>query len=182
VVPSDYFSAADTAKKKPGPVKNIGDDELFRYRDWLVQWLEEIWPEVAKALLSTKDPRGVRAIFKDVAQPKHLQPPWQTRLLAHSAHLLDFRWSNKFRIKPPKKTVLDALRGQSNDEKRKRAANRLPTRQIANAMAGLPWLQWRTSLDRCAKEPSHLKVAAQSERYYREMFGIAGPEDQSIAR
>ena len=65
--------------------------------------------------------------------------------------------------KDPQKTVRDALNRPAEDEKRIRAANRVPTRQIANAMAGVPKLRWRTSLDRCSKNPCSYEVAPATD-------------------
>jgi len=170
----NYFGTGvpPTSHKKPGPVKNIEDCELFRSRDGLVDWLENVWPEIVKPLFAAKHPRAVAAILGRVARPKDLQPPWQSRFLAHPARLLQFLRSGKFNRKPPKKTVLDALNRPVDDERRKRAANRLPTRQIANAMAGLPKLSWSTSLDRCRKSPCPYPVANIAARHYRAMFMI----------
>jgi len=182
IAPSSYYGANDDSKKKPGPDKYIEDVELFRHRDGLVGWLEDVWPEIVKPLLAAGDPSEVAAIFNKVARPKDLQPPWQSRFLAYPAKLLDFLRSEKFRIKPPKKTVIDALNLREEDEKRKRAANRLPTRQIANAMAGLPELEWRTSLDKCSKNPGSYLVALNTDRHYRAMFTIPVPEDRTPKR
>jgi len=173
VVPSYLYTGVDeTGNKKPGPGKNIGDAELFRSRDGIVSWLEEVWPELVQPLLAAANPREVATVLKKVARPKNVQPPWQSRFLAHPAKLRDFLRSDKFRIKPPKKTVVDALNRPAEDEKRKRAANRLPTRQIANAMAGVPKLRWRTSLDRCSTNPCSYLVAISTDRHYRVMFTI----------
>lgn len=176
IAPGYYYGKAEHSKRKPGPGKTIDDVELYRSREELVNWLEEVWPEIVRPLLATKDPREMAAIFKKVARPKNLQPPWQRRFLAHPAKLLDFLQSEKFRIKPPRKTVMDALNGRPEDEKRKRAANRLPTRQIANAMAGVPKLKWRTSLDTCSENPSGYVVAFNTDRHYTAMFGVPEPE------
>lgn len=175
VAPRYYYGGREDTKKKPGPERSIDDAQLFRNRDGLVGWLEEVWPEVVRPLLATNDPRRVAAIFKNVARPNDLQPPWQSKFLAHPAMLLDFLRSKKFRIKPPRKTVVDALNGPPEDEKRKRAANRLPTRQIANAMAGVPTLKWRTSLDKCSENPSGDVVAFNTDRHYRAKFGFPEP-------
>jgi len=182
IAPSYYYGGTDNSKKKPGPDKSIEDVELFRHRDGLVGWLEDVWPQIVKPLLAADDPSEVAAIFNKVARPKDLQPPWQSRFLAHPSDLLDFLRSEKFRIKPPKKTVIDALNLSVEDEKRRRAANRFPTRQIANAMAGLPELEWRTSLDRCSKDPCSNLVALNTDRHYRAMFSIPVPEDRTPKR
>jgi len=88
---------------------------------------------------------------------------------------VNFLHSEKFKKKPPRKTVLDALNLPLEDEKRKRAANRLPTRQIANAMAGVPKLSWRTSMDRCSKNPCRYLVTLSTAQHYRAMYDIREP-------
>jgi len=180
--PSYYYGATDDSRKKPGQDKYIEDVELFRHRDGLVSWLEDVWPKIVKPLLAAADPSEVAEMFSKVARPKDLQPPWQSRFLAHPSDLLDFLRSERFRIKPPKKTLIDALNLPVGDEKRRRAANRLPPRQIANAMAGLPELEWRTSLDKCSKIPCSYLVALNTDRHYRAMFSIPVPEGQTPKR
>ena len=183
VAPGYYSTGIDATRKKPGPGKNIENWKLFNYRDGLVGWLEEVWPEIVQPLLSANDPKRVAAILRKVARPQEIQPPWQSRCLAHPAKLFDFLHTRKFTRRPPKKTVTDALNNRrGDDEKRKRAANRLPTRQIANAMAGLPEIEWRTSLDRCSESPCSYPVALNSDQYYRAMFGIATPETKKLKR
>jgi len=143
-----------------------------------VSWLEEVWPEIVKPLLAADDPSEVAAIFSKVARPKDLQPPWQSRFLAHLSDLRDFLRSEKFRIKPPKQTAIDALNRPAQDEKQKRAANRLPTRQIANAMAGLPELEWRTSLDKCSRNPCSLSGGTQHGPALSGNVQISVPDDR----
>lgn len=177
-VPAHFYGGiVAREKKKPGPSKSIPDDELWRNRDALVYWLEEHWPKIVNPLLAAHNPRQIRAVFVQVARTPDIRPPWQNRIVGHPAKLFDFLHSAKFRIKPPRKTAIDAL-GAYDTERRQLAANRLPTRQIANAMAGVPRLKWRTSLDRCSQNPSSIRVAHNTERYYRAMFGI--PEDQTV--
>jgi len=151
---------------------------LLHNRDALVNWLEANWPMIAGLLRTAKNAADLAVVFEGVAEREELQPPWQSQFLAHPAELLDFLRSRKFRIKPPKKTVLDALDRPYDDERRKRAANRLPTRQIANAMAGVPKLKWPTSLDRCRKKPSDLMIERNAEQRYRRIYDIpdAGPK------
>lgn len=183
IAPSYYSTGIDETRKRPGPGKNIEDWRLFNHRDGLVGWLEEVWPGIVQPLLSANDPGKVAAILRMVARPKDLQPPWQSRCLAHPAKLFEFLHSHKFTKKPPQRTVIDALNNRrGDDDKRKRAANRLPTRQIANAMAGLPEIEWRTSLDRCSENPCHYPVALNTDRHYRDMFGIPAPETKRPKR
>jgi len=96
--------------------------------------------------------------------------------LQHPDELLEFLKSKKFRKKPPRKTVADALGTSLEDEKRKCAANRLPTRQIANAMAGVPKLSWRRSSDRCSENPCPYLVTLSTAQHYRAMYNIPEPK------
>jgi hypothetical protein len=159
-------------KKQHGPQKRMDDMELLLNRDNLVQWLEEHWPTIVKPLLATKNPREVSALLRTIAIAREIRPEWQKRIVGHPGKLLEFLRSNKFRRKPPKKTVMDALALYRSD-RRQQAANRLPTRQIANAMAGVPKLKWRTSLDRCAKNPSSYRVGYNTANYYGTLFDIS---------
>ena len=127
---------------------------------------------IAGSLRTAKNAADLAVVFEGVAETEELQPPWQSQFLAHPAELLDFLRSRKFKIKPPKRTALAALNRPYDDERRKRAANRLPSRQIANAMAGVPKLKWPTSLDRCRKEPSDLMIAGNADRHYRRIYDI----------
>jgi hypothetical protein len=175
--PAWFREAMDAAARKHhGPGKKMDDTELLLNRDNLVVWLEEHWPKIVKALLSARNPRQVAAVLRPIATAREIRPQWQSRVVGHPAKLLDFLRGEKFRIRPPKKTVVDALRS-TDGERRKRAANRLPTRQIANAMAGVPKIKWRTSLDKCSERPSSYRVGYKTAEHYRAIFGV--PEDKS---
>jgi hypothetical protein len=172
IVPARIWEAIDgIGKKRRGPGKKIDDTELLLNRDNLVQWLEKHWAEIAKPLLKAKTPGEVNDVLTPIAAPQETRHTWQMGIMDHSAELLEFLRSDKFRRKPPKKTVVDAL-AIYQSEKQKRAANRIPTRQIANAMAGIPKLKWRTSLDRCSKHPSSHQVGHNTANHYRATFGI----------
>ncbi len=165
-----HYGPAPDVRKRPGPTEKISDTELFHHRDALVDWLEEIWPKIVHQLFAAASPRDVAAVLKPFAETRDPRPLWQKRFLGHPARLLDFLRSDRFKRKPTKSTVVDAL-NRPGDE-RESAANRLPTRRMANAMAGVPQLRWRRSLYRCSMQPSHLAVGLNTEAYYREMFGI----------
>jgi len=114
-------------------------------------------------------------VLKPIAAAREIRPAWQKPVVGHPAKLLQFLRSEKFRKRPPKKTFEDALH-LYHSEQRQRAANRLPTRQIANAMAGVPRIKWRTSLDKCSKRPSSSRVGYNTATYYRTIFRIAEEE------
>jgi hypothetical protein len=171
-MPAHIVEAIDNiGKKHSGPDKKIDDTELILNRNNLVNWLEEHWLEIAKPLLTSKTPNAIVAVLTPVAASPDIRPTWQKAVMDHPDKLLEFLRSPKFRRKPPKKTVMDALDLQRSEE-RARAANRLPTRQIANAMAGVPKLSWRTSLDKSSQSPCSYNIRDESATYYRIMYGI----------
>ena len=163
-------------KKHPGPDKKVDDTELELNRNNLAVWLEQHWPRIVKALLAASKPSGtpreVAAVLRPIAAAREIRPAWQKAIVGHPAMLLEFLRSERFRVKPPKKTVVDAL-ALYHSEQRDRAANRLPTRQIANAMAGVPKVKWRTSLDKCTNKPSKLNIGYNTAAYYRRMFDLS---------
>jgi hypothetical protein len=171
-MPVDFLNALDTGtKKKPGPQERINETELLLNRDNIIEWIENKCPQIVKPLLAARNPRAVATVLRGVATKLDIRPEWQRHLVGHPAILFNFLRSGKFRIKPPKKTLVDALHFLDS-ERRRVAADRLPTRQIANAMAGLPKLKWRTSLDKCSKRPSSCRVGHNTSGYYRAKFGI----------
>jgi len=171
-VPAHIQEAVDSiGRRHRGPLKKMDDTELLLNRDNLVQWLEEHWPKIVKRLLAARSPRDVGAVLRPMATTREIRPQWQKRIVEHPAKLLEFLRSDKFRRKPPTKTVVNAL-GLYRSEQRQRSANRLPTRQIANAMAGVPKLKWRTSLDKCSKTPSTYQVGHSTASYYRTLLSI----------
>ena len=167
-------------KKKPGPKEKISDGELFHYRDALILWLEPVWPWMVDRLVTAGTVAQVEAILEAVARDPDYRAYWQSRMLQNAAALFKFSRDERFRKMLPKATVTDALTLPWEDERRKRAANQLPTRQIANAMAGVPDIAWRTSLDRCNARPSAAFVALNLDMYYRELLGIPAPKGQDL--
>ena len=131
-------------------------------------------------LLPSKTVVEVEAILEAVAREPEYRAYWQSRILQNVPALFQFLRDERFRKTLPKATVIDALRLTLEDERRRRASNHLPTRQIANAMAGVPNIAWRTSLDRCSAQPSAVSVALNLDMYYRERLGLPAPKDQDL--
>jgi hypothetical protein len=164
-------------KKKPGPTP-YPDEILFETRDRYIDWLEYYWPDLRPRLFAAtgRNPAKVEEALKKCAGPENHWTPTVWALMESAAQLVDFVQSKRFRRKPPKLTVATALNGRYEDAKRMKAAARLPTRQIANAMAGVPSLDWRTSLDRCSANPSRMLVGKRTEEYYRKVYGVPAPK------
>lgn len=163
-------------QKKSGPHPKISDEELWGNRDALVDWLEVHWLNLGPKLLSAMGPEQIMAALMPFAGPETSRGLLVKRLIDNAGALLSFLKSGRFRRKPPKRAVVQALNKSWNDERLMRAAAKLPTRQIANAMAGVPELEWRTSFDRCSKTPSRLLVGKRTEDHYRELFRVPLPK------
>jgi hypothetical protein len=174
-----FTDAEITEKKRPGPKEKISDEDLFQYRDALILWLEPVWPWMIDRLPAARAAAEVAAILEAVAEEPDRRPAWQERILQNAAALFEFLWDERFRKTLPKASVTDALTSWQH-KRRRRAANQLPTRQIANAMAGVPDIAWRTSLDRCTAQPSTAFIALNMDMYYRERFGIPAPKDRDL--
>jgi hypothetical protein len=163
-------------QKRPGRHPKISDEDLLMCRNGLVDCLELHWPDLGPKLLSARSQEEIVAALVPYAGPESSRGLLIKRLIDNASDLLSFLKGDRFRRKPPKRTVINALNKPWDDERRMRATARLPARQIANAMAGVPELEWRTSLDRCLKAPSRLLVGKRTEDYYRELFGVPPPK------
>jgi hypothetical protein len=118
-----------------------------------------------------------------LSQEPDLRRNWQKRLLPNPAALFDFISDERFRkTKLPMATVKDALTLPVDDDRRRRAANQFPARQIANAMAGVPDIGWRRSLDRCSAKPSGTYLAVNTDLYYRRVYGLPIPGALDLTR
>ena len=166
--------------KKPGPKEKISNEVLFHYRDAMVLWLERYWSWLEDHLLSARTVERVKAILEAVAEEPELRPEWQKRLLENTAALHQFLCSERFRKTPPKATVIQALNLDWKDPERPRAANQFASRQIANAMAGIPDIGWRRSLDRCSAHPSKASVPVSMDMFCRDRYGLYAPRDWDL--
>lgn len=149
-------------------------------RDGLIRWLEAYWPWMEGRLRQAKTAEQVGAILEAVSEEPYLRREWQQRLLPNPDVLFEFISDERFRKTLPMTTLRDALDRTLDDEGCKRAANQLPTRQIANAMAGVPDIGWRRSLDRCSANPSSVPIALNMDLHYRKVYGLAIPADRDL--
>lgn len=134
-------------------------------------WLETKWPDLAPKLYTAKTVQDVVAAISEMFPNASAEQvgralkrtdivlrPFQRRLLESAESLFEFVNSLRFSREPSRPTVRAALNHSAAGWQR--SAARLPTRQIANAMAGVPEVTWRTSLDRCSELPSSLTVGS----------------------
>ena len=85
--------------------------------------------------------------------------------------LFDFIRSGRYRRRVSAETLRLISMWTVGDSAFDEAASKLPTRQIANALAGVPELAWRTSLDRCQKTHCWHWVAPATEKFYKIVRG-----------
>ena len=166
----------EKVQKKPGPTPQISDEDLLDNRDRFIGWLEARWQNLRPRLLGAANSEQVAEALLSVATPEELQDYYVKRLIEGAGALWQFLHSRRFHRKPSKRAVVDALREEYDHPKRMKAAAQLPTRQIANALAGVPQIEWRTSLDRCSKIPARSVVGRKTEEYYRALYGIPVPK------
>ncbi len=170
------FETSGEYKRQPGRAHKIGDGQLWNYRDHIIDRLEQSWPDIAPRLLAAKRKEVLDKALKPLAD-------WQNyvgkRFLSNTDALLIFLQTRRFNRKPPRSKVVRALNGSWSDEKSRLATQRatmsLPTRRIANAMAGVPEISWRTSLDRCSRMPCPIAVHTRTEKHYRKLYRVPAP-------
>jgi|GEM_PF-3594373 len=132
---------SDPIESEPVSVKRgrrprIPPDEHARRRDDLVHFVELRWPDLVKHL---KRRKSIESLLQAVqaASPgaEHTWPYHQ--LIEHVGVLWEFLESGRYKGEP---------------------------RQIAYAMAGVPEITWRSSLDYCTKNPSPLHITLPAFR------------------
>lgn len=108
--------------------------------------------------------------------------PELNALAGQAGALAEFLQSPRFIRRPKQTNVRRALLGAWQPqpgtgfslemaERQQKAANCLPFRQIANAMAGVPEIGWRQSLERCAGF-SAPQMIANGQRWYPDLIPI----------
>lgn len=133
----DLFGKAnsDPAELEPVPAKRgrrplIPRAQLERQRDDLINFLEPRWPDLLKHMRRPKSSAHLEQAIK-VASPG-AETTWPyLHLTRNIRELWDYLKSGRYKGEP---------------------------RQIANAMAGVPDMTWRSALDACTKHPSRLPI------------------------
>ena len=154
-------------KRRPGPRPKIEDEEFFERRDAFVIGLESSWGELEPRLLTAGTPQDVRAVRETITPSMPISEQMKGQITATSDQLFEFLKSGRM-IKTVSRATIGALRRETWDQRSWEAAAKLPTRQLANAIAGAPELSWSRSLDRCSKLPCRWPVREASEL----LFGI----------
>lgn len=121
------------AKKKMGRKPKLDQQELLNRRDQLVGWMEQVWPALSVALRKENPHEAIAAInrAKKLLQMTMQEPPFYKNPELHLQALSRFFKSKRFYGNP---------------------------RNLAAAMAGIPELSWKTSLNICLRNACKLPM------------------------
>ena len=148
-------------KPEMGRKRKLEKEELLKRRDELSRWVEEVWPVLSVALRKSKDSDHARAAILAAKEsvPFVIQAPFYRAPERHEEQLWEFLESGRLSGNP---------------------------RNLAGAMAGLPELSWKRSLDRCQQNPCQFPLAKQAwpdfmRRKFptrlQELYAAATPDD-----
>lgn len=148
------------AKRGRGRPAKLATDTLLKRRDSLANWLESHWPYLSRALRNPSGPEtAIGAILEAKKRlPGVFLPPFHNDPVKFQNELWSFLKSGRFHGNP---------------------------RTLAAAMAGLPEMASKTSIDICSAVPSKLMVHNNAiwdylRRYFperwRELREVTTPE------
>ena len=161
---------------KSGPAPRVTDEDLFDNRERLIEWLEAFWRYLGPRLNRAKNAADLQYPLEVCAGPAKSRSYYQSFLIDNRTVLWEFLQSSHYHQKPSTRAVTDALTRPFGDVRRVKGAAKLPPRQIADAMAGVSKIGWRTSLDRCSKNPSRQVVGIRTAQHYAQMYKIPLPK------
>lgn len=143
------FSDGDDGPVDPPPITArrgrtplIPRAQLERQRDDLINFIEPRWPDLVKHMKMRKGLEHLLHTLKNVSPGAQTTWPY-LHLTENIGALWKFLQSGRYKGEP---------------------------RQIAYAMAGVPDMTWRSSLDACTKQPSrlHINLPAFKDHIHRQ--------------
>jgi len=125
--------AEPAQEPKSGRKQRLATEGLVERRDALILWLESNWPELRTAIRRAREPRDLGQAFRSAEGLGSYpwKPEFHQQPENYSEALCAFLRSGRYRENP---------------------------RNIANAMAGLPYMGWKRSFDICSSHPSQLDI------------------------
>jgi len=132
-------------KRKKGRRPLLEQKILLERRDNLTNWIERNWPYLSVALRKTRSsPDAIAAIIAAKKRmPGLFQPPFYKDPDKYATALCQFLKSGRFNGNP---------------------------RNLAGAMAGLPELSWKRSLDVCSTHPCKHPLATEAYWDYMRRY------------
>ena len=144
-----------------GRKRKLEQEEVLKRRDALTRWVEQSWPYLSQALGKVKKPEHAAAAILVAQQriPGAMTPPFFNQPEKYQEELWEFIESGRLSGNP---------------------------RNLAGAMAGIPELSWKRSLDICQQNPCEFPLAQQAwpdfmrRKFHvrlRELQGATTPEE-----
>lgn len=146
ILAPEWLTSHPDVRGKPGPKPALQLDTILYRRDRIIRTLEDNWPRIERGLLGTTTDEQIR---------ETLSPYLETDTDLKGR--LDFQGLSTQLIRTPirekpRSTIFQSFR--QDGERAFQRLNRLPSRILANALAGVPELSVRRSYDICASHPS----------------------------
>jgi hypothetical protein len=132
--------------RRKGRRPKLAQEEVLKRHKSLTTWIESSWPELSVALRKARNADGaLSAMLRARGNGSYpFQPPFYHRLEQHKDDLWSFLQSGRYHGNP---------------------------RTLAGAMAGLPELSWKRSLDICSRHPYQGGMQIQAYwDYFRRKF------------
>lgn len=156
-----FVSGPPLVKPGMGRKRKLQQEELLKRRDTLSRWVEQDWPCLSIALRKAKNADQTLAAVLEAKErvPFVMQESFYRFPEEHKEQLWEFLASGRLSGNP---------------------------RNLAGAMAGLPELSWKRSLDICQQYPCQFPLAQQAwpdfmRRKFpvrlRELYEVATVED-----
>jgi len=142
--PTFLMKSREQGLRRRGRTPRLSRMELFGIRERLVHYCSFNWPELVWILNYAQDASDAARLIQ-----RHLEPGiWNEHehLYQNADQLWSFVKSKRYHGDP---------------------------RQVADAMAGVPKLSWRTSWNRCMSDPTHVSL---HQRAYRDYLRRKFPE------
>lgn len=132
-----FVSGPPTAKHGMGRKRLLEQQEVLKRRDVLTRWIEVDWPLLSVALRKTKSADDALAaiVAATLRVPYVMHASFYRTPEAHKEQLWEFLESGRLSGNP---------------------------RNLAGAVAGLPELSWKRSLDICQQNPCKFPLAPQA--------------------
>jgi hypothetical protein len=145
------YPVPEEEQAKPGPQARITWSKLKESREQLLGPIEACWNVIADPLMTATNEQEIRTALSPIMN--HDLYRINALLEERMPVLVDIvAKSNLLQSRAPLRKAL--MEFDKNELKASPAFNGLPSRKIANALAGVPIYPWRSSYDICRRRPS----------------------------
>lgn len=157
-----------------GTKSRIPPDELWQRRFELTRLFDFHWPEIGEQIRKARTDDGLRRAFSPILLLRSKSRSVE-RLEENFEIICDLIINKEFLdTRPQIKQILKAFEIHKKPEVWKRL-NQLPSRKLANALAGIPEYPCTTSFDILRRVPLPSDPPRILIEYYKRMYGISSP-------